>query len=1019
MEIRSHGYLHYTTYETEGNQARVLGHSSREQTQAAIAPFTEFSLRFYGLGRGIQIGIRAYPVRGSEARMARVRSAAAGAVAGNGTPPALAGEGPAPTGTLARIRVPGRGIGGGTVDPFGHPIAPPVEPPEPPGGGGGGGGVMQAAVQVQLFAPGLEDPVQVWNLPAEVTSQLRQVTFDPPGFPSPDAPARRIGWWRVTVTPQGPGPATIYVEAHTTIGRVPFRTKRIPVRLFNSLFRVAIEAMVPRVVIEGGELQVSMGKELAELLGVSPEIYKKDIPVVSSSARLVSLKITAESGRKLKDVARERGRMSPRLDRVKDDDVALRIQAAFENASASIFGVDLATLEGQFGELFLAFDHSFTELTPAAFVAVDFFPPLEMAYDAYVQIKGVLLDMGNVGPSAKEAVNEFIELYFRYPTDWQILGYLRLVLGRAIGQRAVVDAVSFGAEAWQVRYFDDPVLPPEDAPWRPWRPGMGDAMGGLSGGLDLPAAEPGAPSPTPGEPAPADPAPSSDPLGTFPPEFHVEAGDALERLDRHQTLVVIMMENRSYDHMLGGLAAARPRAEGGYDGPPSSASSASAGGFLDKVPLVATRKIGMGTQIPVSPSHHYFEHGEDHVHTGGVDTGEAHYPVPFQIGDGTDATAGSGAMAGFARDLLRRTDSPQLAMTMYGEADLPVYYKLADEFCVCDRWFCAHPGPTWPNRFATILGSIPELDNFEIDDPRIGFLRQRSIFDVLTDHGIEWRVFESDLSLVRMFDRYRLDDRHVVPIDDPADGLDATLRSLLPLPRVMFVEPNFVDIPPVNTANDDHPIADLAAGQAFIARVCDAIWSSGHFRDCLVLITYDEHGGFYDHVPPPGTAKAPPTPLGPRSKLHPDGPEYLGPRVPTFILSPYVSAAKAEKTLFEHTCILKTILVHNREHLPRSVFATFGDRVNAAAHLGQALDLARARQAPQPFDAKRRRPTGGRGLHDIVAGTDLLATDAGGMPGIAKLPPRSVTVVQRTDVELPVEPRDFHAGLRGVLKPRR
>ena len=1018
MDIHSHGYRRYTTYEPEGNEARVVGHFSREQTLAPIAALTDFSLRFYGLGRGIEIGIRAYPAQSTQAAASMRGARASGALAENLQPAAFA-EGAQPIGTIARVRLPGSGPRGETVDPFGHPVIGPVEPEQPPGGGGSG--VMQSAVRVQLFAPGIEEPVQVWDLPMEVTSQLRKVVYDPPGFPSPDAPARRIGWWRVTVTPQGPGPSTVSVETHATMVRVPFRTIAIPARLFNTLFRVALEALVPRAVIEGSELKVSLGKDLAELLGVPQELYTKDISPISSSAKLVSLKITAESGRKLKEVALERGRTPPHLDRVKDDDAAIRIQAAFENASASILGIDVATLDGQFGELFLAFNRSLTELTPASFIAVDFFRPLEMAYDAYVQLKGLLLDMGNTGAPAREAVNEAIELAFRYPTDRRLLGYLRLVLSRAVGERAMVHEVSFGTEAWQVRYFDDPVLPPEDSPWRPWRPGTHDVLaGGLAGEGAPSLVEGGGASEQPAEGG--EPAPSADPLGEFPPEFQVAGGAALDRLDRHKSLVVIMMENRSYDHMLGGLAAARPRAEGGYDGPPASASNAAVGGFLDKVPLVTTRKMGMGTQIPVSPSHHYFEHEGGHIHPGEEShPGELHYPVPFQIGDGTEETAGSGAMNGFARDLMRRCDSPQLAMTVYGESDLPVYYKLADDFCVCDRWFCAHPGPTWPNRFATIMGSIPELDNFEIDDPRIGFLRQRSILDVLTERGIEWRVFESDLTLVRMFDRYRLDDRHVVPIDDPADGLDATLRTLGPLPRVMFVEPNFVDIPPVATANDDHPVADLAAGQAFISRVCDAIWSSGRFGDCLVLITYDEHGGFYDHVPPPGTPKAPPTPLGPRSKLHPEGPEYLGPRVPTFILSPYVSAGKADKTLFDHTSILKTILVHNRDRIPRSVFSSFGERVNAAAHLGQALDLDSPRQSPQPFDPKRRRPVagGGRGgVRDVIAETDLLASDGAGVGTVKKLPPRSVTVIPRTDVEVPVEPRDFHAALRNVLKPR-
>ena len=207
--------------------------------------------------------------------------------------------------------------------------------------------------------------------------------------------------------------------------------------------------------------------------------------------------------------------------------------------------------------------------------------------------------------------------------------------------------------------------------------------------------------------------------------------------------------------------------------------------------------------------------------------------MQFQIGDGTEGGRGTGDMQGFARDLYHRTDSPQLAMTVYGEAELAVHYKLADEFVTCDRWFAAHPGPTFPNRFATIMGTIPDLENFENEDPRIGYLKNRSVFDALTAAGIDWRVFESDLSLIRMFDKYRIDDQHVVPLEDKDDGLEATLKKFGPLPRVMFIEPNFADIPPLKTADDDHPPADLKHGQAFISRICDLLWDwAASARSC-------------------------------------------------------------------------------------------------------------------------------------------------------------------------------------------
>jgi phospholipase C len=776
-------------------------------------------------------------------------------------------------------------------------------------------------------------------------------------------------------------------------------SQREPVsRLFNHVFRVALEALVPHARVAGSTLTVGLSKELTDMVGIEPVYKQADISPVSAHGKLTSLSITAVSGRDLKAAATRHNRRPRNVDRVRDDDIALRIQAAFSRVNASVLGFEVARLDGEFGEIFLAFNRSLTELTPAAFVKVDFSTLADWAID----IASLFTEIDH------DVVNSALEDSL-YPVERLIRTHLRDVLSRAIGQRAVLHDIWATTGGWQARYFIDPLLPRADLPWRPPTGPLGGFGGGALGGFTEPAlaAEIGddvgaAPPDTPPPPPP----PPSDPPGVFPPGFVVEDGNALARLDRHQSIVVIMMENRSYDHLLGGLATARPRATNGYDGPPSQASNLPAGGFLEPVRFVKAREIGLGTAIPVSPNHH-------------------HLPVMFQIGDGTAETSGTGGMAGFARDLHKRTDSPQIAMTMYGEADLPVYYKLADEFCVCDRWFCAHPGPTWPNRFATMMGSIPELENFEIDDPQIGFLPHETIFDALSRNGIDWKVFESDLSQIRMFDRFRLDDAHVVPIDDRKDGLDATMRSSSPLPRVMFVEPNFADLPPLATANDDHPPADLAAGQAFIARVLDAIISAGRFDDCLVLITYDEHGGFYDHVPPPGTPKAEPTPVGLRSRLHPDGPECLGVRVPTFVISPFVSAGAISRTIFDHTSILKSILVHNRARLAGSVLGSFGPRVNAAAHLGQALDLDAPRPPPLPFDLRRRQPAG-TGPGGAAADLDgsVLATDvtlsAGGAPAAPPIPPRTVTIVPRAaQPEQEQDPRDFHTALRRALQPRR
>jgi Phosphoesterase family len=865
---------------------------------------------------------------------------------------------------------------------------------------------------VRLYAPGIAEPVQTWELDEAFGPLFRTVEFNPPGFPAPDAPITRAGWWRCSVTSLGGDPVQIGLAAQATLALQSYRTQFIGARLFNSIFRVGLEAIVPVAFIQGSTLTLSLGKELAEAYGLTPVFLQKDISPINSQARLRSLNITAASGRVLKDVANQRHRHPPQLAQVQDDDVAIRIQAAFDNASASVFGFDVGKLTGDLGELFLVFDKGLMRFTPVTFLNVNFSAVVDFVFPIIAYFAEVNHDVVNT---------TFESLLMRPDIQDPICKYLREALSRAVGQHAVVDRVSFASGGWQLRYFNEPVLPDPNRPWHPPFGGVsGRAVHPIDGTvvmLETPS-ELSQPAPdtggeTPPAPAPS-PAPSGDPLGVFPANFTVAGGAALDRLDRHQSILVIMMENRSYDHLLGGLATARPRPSGGYDGPPANASNPATEGFFGKVPLVKTTAIGMGTSTPVCPHHDF-------------------YPVRFQIGDGivhkpgdgVDETLETGDMQGFTRSVADRTDSPQIVMMQYQESQLPTYYKLADEFLVCARWFAAHPGPTWPNRYAMVTGSIPALDNFPADDPRIGFLQAHTIYDVLSSAGIDWRVFESDLSLIRTFDRFRLDDRHVIPIDDPTDGLEAVLKSRLPLPRVMFIEPNFTDLPPLASACDDLAPADLAHGQAFIARICDWIWASGRFGECMLVITYDEHGGFYDHVPPPGTAKGDPALHNSFAKLHPEGPEYLGVRVPAFIVSPFVGAHSINFDIFDHTSILKTILVHNRARLTSSVLGSFGPRVAAANHLGVALDLDAPRQAPVPFATRHAAPatpptTVDGHLGDVViAPTSVLVADSG--PGEMGPLPRELTVVPRSGDQAGTsdDGGDFHVALRDLFRPRR
>jgi phospholipase C len=480
---------------------------------------------------------------------------------------------------------------------------------------------------------------------------------------------------------------------------------------------------------------------------------------------------------------------------------------------------------------------------------------------------------------------------------------------------------------------------------------------------------------------------------------------------------------------LGDLARVRPRANDAYTCRPGNASNPTAGGFADRIGVAPASSMGLDTAIYVSP-HHSFSH------------------VRFQMGGGDEASAGSGAMDGFTRDIMDRTDAPQIVMSYYTEGDLPTYYRLADEFMVCDHWFCAHPGATFPNRWATLNGTIPEIDNLKIDDPRLGFLEDRTIFGLLDQRNIDWRYFESDVSIIRMFDLYRLDDNKVLPIADPADGLAALLSNPRPLPKVIFVEPDFVDVPPISQASDDHAPADLARGQAFVARICNLLFTSPHWEDLTLLITYDEHGGFFDHMAPPGTAAGDPAWIGRVQKIHPDGADFMGPRVPTMLVSPYVAAGSISHQVFDHTTIIKSILVRNRDKLRPDDFTSFGPRVNAAAHLGVALDLDTPRPRPIPFGAAAgpRASVSPRSLETAFVGAaNAFATAATNAarprPGRPTAPDPGAFAPTNDDVdevatpmptapptvsieiegwdEIPIEADNFHESLRRAMMPRR
>jgi phospholipase C len=285
-------------------------------------------------------------------------------------------------------------------------------------------------------------------------------------------------------------------------------------------------------------------------------------------------------------------------------------------------------------------------------------------------------------------------------------------------------------------------------------------------------------------------------------------------------IVVLMLENRSFDHMFG------------YRGLGSS----------DVMGLSGKESNLLDPGAPPYEVYHLTK-------TSGIRS-------PGHKNDATLSQIGDGKMDGFVKDYASHTDvrDPSLVMGYYTAQELPMYDFLANNFAICDRWYSSHPGATQCNRFCAITGSSPELENFDVTDPRLAYYEATTVFDVLTDLGIDWAYAEGNIAFLRMFDRYRIDTEHIIPFrDDFSLGLEDTFERRVTegrLPAVTYVDPRYIDIPPSWDANDDLPPADVCHGQVLVRRLYRLLSEAPTWKETLLIITYDEHGGFYDHMPP-------------------------------------------------------------------------------------------------------------------------------------------------------------------------
>jgi phospholipase C len=356
-------------------------------------------------------------------------------------------------------------------------------------------------------------------------------------------------------------------------------------------------------------------------------------------------------------------------------------------------------------------------------------------------------------------------------------------------------------------------------------------------------------------------------------------------------VVVLMLENRSFDSMLGmlyqssdafdGLTGIEQNTWHPKDGSPSQTFP------VWKSPVMTTA----AACIPTPDPGELFT--DIHMQIRGLEDPNTFNPGP--------------TMGGFVDNYMRQPPSsdgpydPAAVMHYFTPEEIPVLSRLAREFGVSDRWHAPAPCQTWPNRF---FAHTATANGYVNNSPARFPYMMETVFNRLEeDAKVPWRVYFHDIpqsiTLTRLWGEVATNFRYFDEdfIRDAASGS---------LPAYSFIEPRYFANPVAKLMpNDQHPPHNVSYGESLIASVYNAVRSGPGWRNTLFIITYDEHGGCYDHVVPPVST----SPGGPK----PDGFDfgYYGVRVPAVIVSPWVPKGSVIRppglTPFDHTSIIATL----------------------------------------------------------------------------------------------------------------
>jgi phospholipase C len=339
------------------------------------------------------------------------------------------------------------------------------------------------------------------------------------------------------------------------------------------------------------------------------------------------------------------------------------------------------------------------------------------------------------------------------------------------------------------------------------------------------------------------------------------------------TIVLLMMENRSYDHWLGARAFEAKPGDGLVAGMSNDDMTGNPVGIFPAMP---------NTYCVADPPHSWVRsHNEWN----------------------------NGAMDGFVTQCQDENNGDVSTMQYMQRSDLPITWALADAYATCDRWFASVMGPTWPNRMHWLTGTSMGMQQNKLPD---GGYTAPTIFDRLDAASVDFKIYYGDLPFLPLLGggvKVNLDGRYGRMKDFFADAAAGTL------PPVVYLDPPF-------SYGDDHPPHHPGYGQALLASVYKALAASPQWERLLWVVTYDEHGGFFDHVAPPKVVA---------DDYAAQGFDQYGFRVPTLVVGPYVKPGYVSSVVRDHTSALKQI---------ENMFGTepITARTTAANDLSELLD---------------------------------------------------------------------------------